>query len=120
MQRPPKGNPSGKVTKADDTGVITLTSASVANTLLSSASNSNIVLTANNAASWWTTLSSTGTVVSTEMDEIRERLRAIEERLTILRPNLELHEKFPALRCAYEDYLILEKLINGKRDKDNS
>lgn len=116
MQGSPKGNPSGKVAKAD---VGRVNAISPLFNTLTTASSSNLVLTANSTSTGWTTLTNAG-FVSSEMDEICERLDKIEERLIILLPNLELHDKFPALRRAYEDYLILEKLINGKRDKGST
>lgn len=69
------------------------------------------------SAMTWT---STGEFVSAEMNEIHDRLHAIEEMLAIVVPDLELHEKFPALHNAYEEYLMIKKLINGKETKKNS
>lgn len=74
-----------------------------------------VLTTANTAGTGWVHLEPTG-FSSPEFDEMTERIGKIEERLAILQPNIELHDKFPALRRAYEEYLMLEKLINGSRD----
>jgi len=41
---------------------------------------------------------------------LEKRMEAIEARLCILAPNLEKMENFPALKKAYEHYLLIEKL----------
>lgn len=42
---------------------------------------------------------------------LSETLKAINERLSILQPNLELHSKYDNLRQAYEHYQTLEALL---------
>jgi len=44
--------------------------------------------------------------------DIKETLEQIKERLLILEPNFAMHEKYPALKDAYEQYKMLEKLLN--------
>jgi hypothetical protein len=44
------------------------------------------------------------------------RIAELEKRLLVLHPNGELHEKYPALKEAYDTYLIIEKLVNGKQE----
>lgn len=101
----------------DTTGyAMTASSSSMLPHTIITASNSNLVLTANGTTTW----TSTGEFVSLEMDEIRDRLSGIEDMLAILQPNIELHEKFPALRNAYEEYLMIKKLINGSETKNRS
>lgn len=65
-------------------------------------------------------LTSTGTgtsptwVIPTDeanIAKINKRLDAIEERLLIINPNESMHEKYPALKEAYEAYKIVEKLV---------
>jgi hypothetical protein len=48
--------------------------------------------------------------------EVTERLAEIEKRLAILRPNEELQARFPALQEAYDNYKLIEKLVNDKRE----
>jgi hypothetical protein len=43
---------------------------------------------------------------------IEARLSKIERRLLILHPNEELHVQYPALKEAYDHYLLMEKLID--------
>ena len=45
--------------------------------------------------------------------DLHDRVLAIEKKMAILNTNLERAEKFPALKEAYESYLIIEKLIYG-------
>jgi hypothetical protein len=47
----------------------------------------------------------------TNMEKVMKRLEIIEERLLIVEPDLSLHEKYPALKEAYEQYKIIEKLV---------
>ena len=42
---------------------------------------------------------------------LSDRMSAVETRLTILRPNPELHEKYSALQEAYNHYKTLESLL---------
>jgi hypothetical protein len=54
-------------------------------------------------------------VTSPSAESITRRLDLIEERLAILQPCFELHEKFPALKQAYDEYKLIERLIgDGK------
>ena len=46
--------------------------------------------------------------------ELKYRLEKIEEQLAILYPNNKLHEKYPSLKEAYDQYKLIEKLVNGK------
>jgi hypothetical protein len=50
---------------------------------------------------------------SVELRKVNERLDLIEKRLCVLYDNPELHEKFPALKEAYENYKLIEKLVTG-------
>jgi hypothetical protein len=47
--------------------------------------------------------------------KLSERIQELEKRLLVLHPNEGLHEKYPALKEAYEAYQIIEKLINGNQ-----
>lgn len=121
MQGTPKGDSDGKVVMAvgdtKPTVKWTTTASPITITPPASFSNtiSNITTTIGSTGTTWTNFEPLG-FSSPEFDEMKERIGKIEERLAILQPNIELHDKFPALRRAYEEYLILEKLINGSRD----
>jgi hypothetical protein len=51
--------------------------------------------------------------------KMSDTLKAIQARLAILSPNFEKHEKFAALKAAYQHYLLLEKLCS-EPDADDS
>lgn len=46
-----------------------------------------------------------------DIDELADFMEMMKRRLCIITPNLEKHEKFPALKEAYEQYLVLDKLM---------
>ena len=50
---------------------------------------------------------------------LSETLRAINERLSILQINPELHSKYDNLRQAYEHYKTLEKLLTEYNHEDD-
>lgn len=50
--------------------------------------------------------------------KIVETLEKIMERLSIIEPDLEKMEKYPALREAYENYRAIEALISNDESKD--
>jgi len=45
--------------------------------------------------------------------DVGEFMRTINERLCVLQPVFEAHERYPALKDAYEQYKMLEKLLVG-------
>jgi hypothetical protein len=45
------------------------------------------------------------------LDEMAEVIQVIKERLLILTPNFELHEKYPVLKDLYEQYKVLEAML---------
>ena len=45
--------------------------------------------------------------------KLQERVRNLEKCLCILYPNNTLHEKYPVLKEAYNEYRLIEKLIFG-------
>lgn len=52
---------------------------------------------------------------------IIEALKDIKKRLLILEPNFEAHERYPALKEAYEHYKLMEDLLlTGNEDEDDS
>ena len=56
---------------------------------------------------------------TSEQVDVLASIKAIEERLLILRPNFEAMKQYPALKDAYEQYKMLEKLLmeQGKSAK---
>jgi folate-dependent phosphoribosylglycinamide formyltransferase PurN len=49
-----------------------------------------------------------------DLELLQNRVKELEHRLCVLFPNDELHEKYPALKEAYEAYLIVERLVNNE------
>jgi hypothetical protein len=49
------------------------------------------------------------------MTQVKNRLDAIEKRLLILQPQFELHEKYPALKEAYEAYQTIAAIVDGPK-----
>lgn len=47
-----------------------------------------------------------------DLDEMAETMQAIKERLLILTPAFEKHEKYPMLKQAYEHYKLVEKMCS--------
>ncbi len=52
-----------------------------------------------------------------ELEEVNRKIDDINQRLAILEPNFEKHEKFAALKKAYEHYKMIEKMCYEKDDK---
>jgi hypothetical protein len=50
--------------------------------------------------------------------ELIEFMTIMKERLLILTPNFEKHEKYPALKELYEQYLVVDRLINEDHNPD--
>ena len=46
------------------------------------------------------------------LDDMAETLTALKERLLILTPAFEKHEKYPMLKQAYEHYKLVEKMCS--------
>lgn len=51
---------------------------------------------------------------------VAKTLEALMERLSVIEPNLELMEKYPALREAYENYKVMEALLLGGNNEDEN
>jgi len=45
------------------------------------------------------------------LDEMAEVMETLKQRLLILTPNFELHEKYPALKDLYDQYKVLEAML---------
>lgn len=56
-----------------------------------------------------------GSVV--DIDELAELIKVLKERLLVITPNFEMHEKYPMLKELYDEYKALEKLLSGP-DRD--
>jgi len=55
-----------------------------------------------------------------EVTDIGDFVKTMKDRMLILQPNFEAHEKYPALKDAYDQYKMMEKLMmEANNDKDN-
>ncbi len=50
-----------------------------------------------------------------EFRDLKKQIASIEERLSILVPNEALQARFPALQEAYNNYKLIEKLVNDPK-----
>lgn len=55
---------------------------------------------------------------SVDLDELAEMMKIMKERLLILIPAFEKHEKYAALKKAYDNYKMIEALIQEDRKDD--
>lgn len=53
-----------------------------------------------------------------DLNELSELISVMKERLLIITPNFEKHEKYAALKKAYDHYKLLEAMISGD-ENDN-
>ena len=53
-----------------------------------------------------------------DVDELAEMMKIMKERLLILIPDFEKHEKYAALKKAYDNYKMIEALIQEDRKDD--
>ena len=73
---------------------------------------------------WSTPTINTPAVLSTskgnsvDLDELAEMMKIMKERLLILIPDFEKHEKYTALKKAYDNYKMIEALIQEDRKDD--
>jgi hypothetical protein len=70
----------------------------------------------NNALSASTTFNSADGKKKVSVDEVItavEFMKVMKRRMCILEPAFEKHEHFPALKEAYENYLLIERLWSG-------
>ena len=52
------------------------------------------------------------------LDEIAEMMQVLKDRLLIITPDFEKHEKYPALKEAYDNYKLIEALCRDNDDDD--
>jgi len=81
--------------------------------------------TGTGAGTGWTTISpQTKTIFRTQngdevsVEEIIDMMKIMKERLLILTPAFEKHEKYAALKKAYDNYKMIEALIQEDRKDD--
>jgi hypothetical protein len=81
--------------------------------------------TGTGAGTGWTTISpQTKTIFRTQngdevsVEEIIDMMKIMKERLLILTPLFEKHEKYAALKKAYDNYKMIEALIQEDRKDD--
>ena len=90
--------------------------------------DTNTITIGNGTSSSWTTTSSgftsvqyapsTRATISTgkntvDIDELAELIKVLKERMLIIVPNFEMHEKYPMLKEMYDEYKAMEKLLSG-------
>jgi hypothetical protein len=51
------------------------------------------------------------------LDEMAEMMNTLKERLLILTPNFEQHEKYPILKDLYEQYKVVEAMLKEEDKK---
>lgn len=51
------------------------------------------------------------------LDDIAETVAVLKERLLVLTPNFELHEKYPVLKDLYEQYKVVEAMLKEEEPK---
>ena len=56
--------------------------------------------------------------VKIDLNELGELIGVLKERFLIITPNFEKHEKYAALKKAYDHYKLLEAMLSGD-DNDN-
>jgi hypothetical protein len=80
-----------------------------------------------NAASTYTTYANTVPSFSNDVVirrdgkpdiKIAETLEMLMDRLCVIVPAMELIEKYPALRDAYENYKLIEAMVKNGKDED--
>jgi hypothetical protein len=59
------------------------------------------------------TLNSSDGKKSVSLDEVIDFMEVMKRRMCMLDPLLEKHDKYPALKEAYENYLLIERLCCG-------
>lgn len=48
-----------------------------------------------------------------DIDELADMMATLKQRLLILTPSFEMHEKYPMLKEMYDEYKAMEKLLGG-------
>lgn len=82
------------------------------------------VSTGTGVGTMWSTPTLNPSVLSTskgnsvDLDELAEMMKIMKERLLILIPAFEKHEKYAALKKAYDNYKMIEALIQEDRKDD--
>lgn len=69
-------------------------------------------------------ITGTNPTISTEknkinLDELADLMKIMQERLLILVPNFEKHEKYEALKKAYDHYKLIESIVNGDANEQD-
>ena len=52
-----------------------------------------------------------------DLNELAEMMKIMRERLLILVPDFEKHEKYEALKKAYDHYKLIEAMVIGKENE---
>lgn len=51
------------------------------------------------------------------LDDLADSVEVLKQRLLVLTPNFELHEKYPALKDLYEQYKVMEAMLQEEPNK---
>ncbi len=67
------------------------------------------------------TISLTGEIIingeRVNLSKIHKEFQEIKERLLMIEPDFKMHEKYPALKSAYEQYMLVLKMCEGEDDE---
>lgn len=81
-------------------------------------SSSSISSSSNRTASITSLATTDGRSVTT--NEIVDFMEIMKRRMLVIIPDFEKHAQFPALKEAYENYMVLDKLINANHTPDKT
>lgn len=48
-----------------------------------------------------------------DIDELADLIKVLKQRLLVITPNFEMHEKYPMLKELYDEYKAMERLLSG-------
>lgn len=51
-----------------------------------------------------------------DLNELIDLIKILKERLLIISPNFEKHEKYAALKKAYDNYMLIEAMVSGENN----
>lgn len=59
-----------------------------------------------------------GTSISAAIDDIKKTVEALKKRMLVINPDFERHEQYPALKQAYDTYVLLDRMIFDNGDNE--
>jgi hypothetical protein len=105
---PPYPYPTGAVGSASNSGLMWTGSGTSGTTWGNSSPNTIITITGDDP-----TLSTNKHKIN--LNELAEMMTIMRERFLIIVPDFEKHEKYTALKKAYDHYKLLESMISGEK-----